>query len=138
MVFYLKTLSTLFLLINYTINKWFNLLTLLKMEKEEEKKEEPAEEMKGKKKSKKKGKGKKPTPAAATATTPPMSPASGRRLSWGKNKSKSFTKSMNDMLSKDVVLSPKPEKGVLRKKGPGPVVAVKERKGVRRSGRLEG
>jgi len=41
-------------------------------------------------------------------------PDKARRLSWGVNKSKSYKKSMSDMKSKEVILSPPPKNGCLK------------------------
>ena len=85
------------------------------------------------KKKKRKKKDSDSSPQGPSTPTP-----SSRRLSWGANKTKSFTKSMNDMLTKEIRLSPVPSNGVLRNKDAKVVVKEREeRKGVRRSGRLE-
>ncbi|GMH69691.1 hypothetical protein TL16_g05221 [Triparma laevis f. inornata] len=57
----------------------------------------------------------------------PPADSQKRRVSFGKNKSKSWTKSMNDMHKKDVIISPKPKRGLLKKGMP--VVVAKEGKG---------
>mmetsp|Transcript_24593 Transcript_24593/g.46215 ORF Transcript_24593/g.46215 Transcript_24593/m.46215 type:complete len:575 (-) Transcript_24593:63-1787(-) len=75
--------------------------------------------------------------------SPPNSSSSSeqkRRVSFGKNKSKSWTKSMNDMHKKDVIISPKPKRGILSNKDAPVVVITKDGKnrGSRKSKRNGG